>query len=198
VGAKKFKVLVPVMANPITNSLRVLPRPQIDPLLDLIDTIFPCLKEELADLSKLLSYFIEHDRLPSYKLRLESLSRDELESMRSSDWSLKELLEPFGQRLEEYHSVDPLTENDLVAVPPLSPRMSTQRSASLRLMERPVSTAGLINPVTESCTDVYQNPDPLAGFSIGHPSYTDDIFLTSPIVIPLSMTCNLVVADGIL
>jgi hypothetical protein len=164
------------------------------------------LKEELADLSELLSYFIEHDRLPSYKLRLESLSRDELESMRCNYWSLKELLGSFGQRTEEYHAVGPLTQDDLVAVPPpdphilqpTSPPMSTQSSVSLRLMERPVSTAGLINPVTESCTDVYQNPDSLAGFSTGHPSNTDDIFLTSPIVILPSMTCNLVVADGII
>jgi len=80
-----------------SNSLRRLNKDQLDPLLDLIDESNPCLREHLGSLTELLSGLIEHDRLPPHKLQLQLLSRDQLESLQSKDWSLKELIGPCTQ-----------------------------------------------------------------------------------------------------
>jgi hypothetical protein len=41
----------------------------------------PCLRDHLRGLSDHLSYFIKHGQLPPQKLRVELLSRDELDSL---------------------------------------------------------------------------------------------------------------------
>ena len=86
------------MADPGFDSLRMLARPQLESLVDHVDASIPGLRDHLRSLSELLSFLIEHGRLPPYKLKLESFSKDQLESMRSTTWSLKELLEPNGLR----------------------------------------------------------------------------------------------------
>ena len=94
-------------ANPASHSLRKLKKHQVDYLLDLIEVSFPGLSDQLKGLSELLSFFIEHGRLPPYTLRLELLSKDQLESMRFKEWSLQELLEPCGKRGGEHPADDP-------------------------------------------------------------------------------------------
>ena len=100
-----------LLTDPRFDSLRMLARPQLESLVDHVDASIPGLRDDLRSLSELLSFLIEHGRLPPYKLKLESFSKDQLESMRSTTWSLKELLEPDGSREGEPPNHDPLVKN---------------------------------------------------------------------------------------
>jgi hypothetical protein len=99
------------ITNPGFDSLQTLAKPQLESLVDHVDASIPGLRDHLRSLSELLSFLIEHGRLPPYKLRLESFSKDQLESMRSTTWSLKELLEPDGSREGEPPDHDPPVKN---------------------------------------------------------------------------------------
>jgi hypothetical protein len=196
------------MTNLVMNSLRILEKSQLDPLLDLIDAQFPCLREDLLGLSELLSFFIKHGRLPPYKLELELLSREQLESIRFKEWSLKELLEPCELHIGDYPIDDPPAHGDSPAdgdcaelsglfadVPPdrnLSrptyPSMSMQGCISMASIELPTSTAELDQRSNLLCDNVIKKPDALNLSSTKPSSRLDKVFLISPIVLlPFSL-----------
>lgn len=118
-------------------SFRTLGKAGLERFLDFISNSIPSLEIDLRRLSELLSFFVEHGRLPLYKLKLELLTRNQLESIRSTEWSLKELLEPCKSREREDFSAVIVTEDgctsihyseeeDLVASFPSDLIMSTQ------------------------------------------------------------------------
>jgi hypothetical protein len=163
----------------------------------------------LLGLSELLSFFIEQGRLPPYRLKLELLSREQLESIRFKEWSLKELLEPSELRIGDYPTDDPSMHGDypmegdcaelsgLFADVPLDqnlsrptfPSMSTQGCISMASIEPPTSTAEL-NPGTNLPSgNVYTKPDALSLSSTEPLSHLDKVFLISPIVLlPFAVT----------
>lgn len=76
------------------HSVRQLRADNLELFLDRIDTRLPSFKDDFQGLSDQLSYFIDHGTLPAQALRLEQLSRSELESKFLKELSLKDLFRP--------------------------------------------------------------------------------------------------------
>ena len=179
VGAQVDSCYPLVVTNSISDRLRPLHKNQIDPLLDLIESSFQCLKEDLRPFSELLSDLIYQPRLPPDKLKFEVLSKDELESMRSQEWSLKELLKPMkpsGPRTG-YPTSDPSMHDDppmqgncaepgniLMEMPPdvdiprpSSVSVSMESCITMASIETPASTID-INPGNDLSDDTTKEP----------------------------------------
>ena len=74
---------------------------QLDPLLNILDDAMPGLQKQLKSLTEFLTDLLEHNHPPKQMLRFELLSKDEIESMRSRDWSLAELMDWSDQYEQE-------------------------------------------------------------------------------------------------
>jgi hypothetical protein len=163
------------------SSLRTLGKAQLDSFLDVISHSRPSLQADLRPLSDLLSYFVEHGRLPPYKLRLESLSRDQLGSMRSTKWSLEELLERCGSREGEDPTVvalprDHCQEHD-GSVTSSPPDLAVPTQPTSQSLASPSSLYTHLNSDFEALSEndaIYEN-------DLFVPA-TDNTFLTSPLV----------------
>ena len=83
------------------SSLRTLKKGRLDPLLNILDAAMLGLKKQVKSLTEFLIEFLEHNHPPKQMLRFEILSKDEIESMRSKDWSLAELMDWSDQYEQE-------------------------------------------------------------------------------------------------
>jgi len=74
-------------------SFRKLTLPQIDALVEYLDSSRPSLKSDIQNLTSLLPALIEDRCLPSQRLKLEILSESQITSGEHASRSLRELLE---------------------------------------------------------------------------------------------------------
>src|SRR2546421_70470 len=74
-------------------SLRNLTLPDVDALVEYLDSYRPALKDDIKDLTSLLSPLIEDQCLPDQRLKLEMLSESQIASGELATQSLKELFE---------------------------------------------------------------------------------------------------------
>ena len=80
-----------LIANLNYHSLRNLTLPEVDALVDLLDSYRPALKADIQNLACLLSLLIEDRCLPGWRLKLEMLSESQITSGGLATQSLKEL-----------------------------------------------------------------------------------------------------------
>ncbi|KAG4414645.1 hypothetical protein IFR04_012216 [Cadophora malorum] len=78
----------------ITNeTLRDLSVPQEDALIAHLNQTQPTLKSDIKNLTAFLVQVVEHQRVPGKKLKLETLSEQDMESRERAGGSLKDLFE---------------------------------------------------------------------------------------------------------
>jgi hypothetical protein len=139
------------------------------------------LKDDLQGFSNQLSYYIEYSRLPAQKLRIEELSRDELESKCFTELSMRALFKPnespvakppnYGPSIGEGSpvegglaglqnlSVDVYALQDLPQ-DPVSPSTLSSRDA-----EEPLTAITEVHSVPDTFSDSFDNAAHTPGHS---------------------------------
>jgi hypothetical protein len=88
-----FQLYVGLATDPADNSLRNMQLPDVDTLVEHMDSYRPSLKADIQNLTSLLSPLIEDQCLPDQRLHLEMLTESQIASGEHTTRSLKELFE---------------------------------------------------------------------------------------------------------
>src|SRR5258706_13621635 len=86
-----LQLYIGLYANLDDYSLRNMTLPEVDALVEYLDSYKPCLKADIKNLTSVLPLLIEDQCLPDQRLTLETLTESQLASGEHTTQSLKEL-----------------------------------------------------------------------------------------------------------